>query len=104
MLSQHNVALVALCYEFSDELQALGFDPSTIKKTAIDIQSSLNKSERVMNIARSTAESRNSALLQPMYPPLFVAPSIDLQQGKWMKQPVVEPNFDQFWPFLQNSP
>ncbi|MHB1462202.1 MAG: hypothetical protein ACYC1M_13040 [Armatimonadota bacterium] len=61
MLSRHNAELVALGFEFQDELQKLGFNPVSIKKTAFDIAKKLNRAERLMNNARYTAQHPETA-------------------------------------------
>lgn len=102
MLSKHNVAMVALCYEFSNELQALGFDPNTIKKTAIDIGSRLKKSEHVMYIARSKAVERNALRSSAANTSPHKAANIGFRQGKWISTPPAGSSSNNFWPFFGN--
>ncbi len=96
ILSQHNVTQVALCYEFSGELQALGFDPGSIKKTAMDIQIHLNKAERAMNSARYTAQNPKTAQ-STMVIPEWVVPNPNMPPVSGWRLPPSRDDFDQFW-------
>ncbi len=95
MLRQYNVTLVALCFEFSDELKAQNFDPSSIKKTAVDTQFRLTQTEKAMNSARYTAQHPKTAP-PTMVIPEWVVPNPNIPLVSGWRLPPSRDDFDQF--------